>query len=81
MILPAILRAAEREDEVIFAATANVALPDPEPALLFATTQAAVLEDVHEQPAPAVTLIARLPPATDIDGAVGETVNEHDPPS
>ena len=59
----------------------NVALPDPEPPLLVATIQLAVLLDVHEQPAPAVTAIARLPPATDIDGAVGDTVNEHDPPS
>ena len=75
------LRAAERADEVIFAATVKSALPDPEPLLLVATTQAAVLEDVQEQPAPAVTVIARLPPATDMDGAVGETVKEHGAPS
>ena len=75
------LRAAERADEVILAATVNAAVPDPEPLLLVATTQVAVLEDVHVQPAPAVTVIGRLPPATDIDGAVGETVKEHDPPS
>ena len=78
---PAMLSAAERADEVIFAATVKSALPDPEPPLLIATTQAAVLEDVQEQPAPAVTVIARLPPATDMDGAVGETVKEHGAPS
>ena len=81
MIRPATLRAAERADEFMFAATVNAALTDPDPPLLVATTHAAVLEDVHEQPAPAVTVIARLPPATDIDGAVGETLNEHDPAS
>ena len=81
MMRPAMLRAAERADEVIFAATVKSALPDPEPLLLVAMTQTAVLEDVQEQPAPAVTVIARLPPAIDIDGAVGETVKEHDPPS
>ena len=75
------LSAAERADEVIFAATAKSALPDPEPLLLVATTQAAVLEDVQEQPTPAVTVIARLPPDTDMDGAVGETVKEHAAPS
>ena len=75
------LRAPDRADGVIFAATVNVALPDPEPPLLVATIHAAVLDDAHEQPAPAVTEIARLPPATETDDAVGDTENEHVAPS
>jgi hypothetical protein len=78
---PPMLREPERVEALVLGATANVAVPGPEPLPFAAVIHETVLDDDQLQPAAVETVTDMLPPANGTDMVVGETVIVHPAPS
>ena len=65
-----------REAGSVFAATVNVAVPDPDPAEVV-VIHVALLTAVHVQPAAAVTVVVTVAPPAATDWLVGAIVGGH----
>ena len=73
-IWPATVSVPERELQLVFAATDQVTVPLPVPLVGVQVSQlGALLDGVHAQPAPAVTVIDPLPAAEPALAVAGDT--------